>query len=114
MPLIAYYFHQLPKYFLLSNLIVIPLVMLVLYLSIMLFLTLWSTPVSSVIGDILSKVVEVQNDALSFVSTLPASNIRDIHITPLQVILLYFIILSVYAIFCKFRAGKSLTIIPIG
>ncbi|MBR6286202.1 MAG: ComEC/Rec2 family competence protein [Bacteroidaceae bacterium] len=108
MPLIAYYFHQLPKYFLLSNLIVIPLVMLVLYLSIMLFLTLWSTPVSSVIGDILSKVVEVQNDALSFVSTLPASNIRDIHITPLQVILLYFIILSLYAIFCKFRAGKSL------
>ena len=108
MPLIAYYFHQLPKYFLLSNLIVIPLAMLILYLSIILFLTLWSTPVASVIGDVLSRVVELQGDALLFISSLPGSNIREIYITPFQVFLIYFILLAIYTIVRKFRVGKSM------
>lgn len=108
MPLVAYYFHQLPKYFLLSNLIVVPLAMLILYLALLLFITLWTTPVSSLIGNVLSSCVQFLNDSLSFVSSLPSSQVEHINITPVHVFLFYFIVVIVYALIRRFRVGHPL------
>lgn len=108
MPIVAYYFHQLPKYFLLSNLIVVPLAMLILYLALLLFITLWTPPISTWIGQVLSSSVQMLNDSLSFVSSLPSSQVEHIDITPVHVFLFYLIIFAVYALIRRFRVGQPL------
>ncbi len=120
-PLGLYYFHQFPNYFLLSNLVVIPLAILILYLGI---ITLIVSPIA-IVGNFLGKVLNIiilgLNEAVIFIDKIPYSltqnikfNLLDNYLTYLAIILIiltihyknlkYFIIgLSCLVIMFSFR-----------
>ena len=88
-PLVAYYFHRFSTYFLLTNLIVIPLVTLILYGAVL-------TLVIPVLTGALLWVVGLLNGALQWVSQLPMASIDGLYPSVLQVCMVYVIIGTIY------------------
>lgn len=78
------YFHQFPNYFLLSNLVVIPLSFGVLVLGVAVLSVSFISVIAEGLGFLLTLCIKIMNGAVSFVEMLPFSRIEDIHITPLQ------------------------------
>lgn len=94
-PLGLYYFHQFPNYFLLSNLIVIPLAILILYLGLF---VLAVSPIE-LIGKFLAKgldfIVHFLNEAVTLIDNLPYSLTQNIKFTIIDNYLIYSLILFI-------------------
>lgn len=78
LPITLYYFHQFPNYFLLANLLVIPLSTLLLYGGILLLIV---SPVQSLatgVGYALDSLVSLMNNSLLAIKKLPFSTIKGI------------------------------------
>jgi competence protein ComEC len=105
-PLTAYYFHQVPSYFLLSSLVVMVFTPLIIYLSLLFFLLMWLPVVQSLLVVPLSLLVHIQNTCLQGVSSLPGSTFVTPSLHPLQVCLIYIIIFAVDAMIYRFRLYK--------
>jgi len=105
-PLTAYYFHQIPSYFLLSSLVVMVFTPLIIYLSLLFFLLMWLPVVQSWLVVLLSWLVHIQNTCLQGVSSLSGSTIVTPSLHPLQVCLIYIIIFAVDAMIYRFRLYK--------
>jgi competence protein ComEC len=105
-PLTAYYFHQIPSYFLLSSLVVMAFTPLIIYLSLLFFLLMWLPVVQSWLVVPLSWLVHIQNTCLQGVSSLSGSTIVTPSLHPLQVCLIYIIIFAVDAMIYRFRLYK--------
>lgn len=91
-PLVAFYFHSLPCWFIISNLIVVPLTTLLLYgaLAIVMFwplsfIQLWMVKAVGLIAWVMNFTVE-------FISQLPLAAIDGIRLSVLQVIICYILI----------------------
>ena len=91
-PLVAFYFHSLPCWFIISNLIVVPLTTLLLYgaLAIVMFwplsfIQLWLVKAVGLIAWVMNVTVE-------FISQLPLAAIDGIRLSVLQVIICYILI----------------------
>ena len=113
-PLTAFYFHQVPCYFLLSNLVVVVLTPLIIYLSLLCFVLMWLPLVQSWMIVPLSWLVHVQNTCLQGVSSLPGSTYTTPMLHPLQVCLIYVIIFAVDAMIYRFRLYKRNIFINFG
>jgi len=92
-PLVAYYFGRFSTYFILTNLVAIPMATLIL----------WIAPVSlllPVVGTtVLMRVVGWLNSILTFMSaSLPCASIEGLHPSALQTALVYVIMVSTYCI----------------
>ena len=114
-PLTAYYFGQVSCYFLFTNIIIVMLTTLIIYLSLAFFIFLWLTPVASLLAQLLSVVAHVQNTVVQWISTCPGSVISNIHLHVVQVLLIYVIILCVYAMICRldlYKHEKMITFAP--
>ena len=72
-PIILFGFHQFPNYFILSNLIVIPLSYLVLVTGMATLLLSWIPLVGSLIARLLGFLISLMNDGVSFIENLPGS-----------------------------------------
>lgn len=105
-PLTAYYFHQIPSYFLLSSLVVMVFTPLIIYLSLLFFLLMWLPVVQSWLVVPLSWLVHIQNTCLQGVSSLSGSTIVTPSLHPLQVCLIYIIIFAADAMIYRFRLYK--------
>lgn len=105
-PLTAYYFHQIPSYFLLSSLVVMVFTPLIIYLSLLFFLLMWLPVVQSWLVVPLSWLVHIQNTCLQGVSSLPGSTFVTPSLHPLQVCLIFIIIFAVDAMIYRFRLYK--------
>lgn len=79
-----FYFHQFPNYFLLSNLLVIPLSFVVLILGLALLLSGIIPLIASVLGVVLQFVIKLLNLSVIAVEWLPFSLVENIHITAFQ------------------------------
>ena len=114
-PLTAYYFGQVSCYFLFTNIIIVMLTTLIIYLSLAFFIFLWLTPVASLLAQLLSVVAHVQNTVVQWISTCPGSVISNLHLHVVQVLLIYVIILCVYAMICRldlYKHEKMITFAP--
>ena len=94
MPLVAYYFHSLPCYGLLSSLVLSITAMLIVGLSFVFLASLFLpfTLVSEVLAYMLSAVARLQNVFLEHVIALPNSVIADVNINIWQLLIIYMII----------------------
>lgn len=72
-PLALLYFHQFPNYFLISNLLVIPLAAIILYLGILIFITSFFDPVCYLLAKALDYVIWFLNHSVRLIETLPYS-----------------------------------------
>ncbi|MBX2896784.1 MAG: ComEC/Rec2 family competence protein [Cyclobacteriaceae bacterium] len=89
------YFHQFPVYFLVSNLLVIPLSTAVLTGGILILATSWLPPVAHAISWLLQGLIELLNWTVMTTEKLPFSIISGIYVTTFQCWLIIGIILSI-------------------
>lgn len=93
-PLTAFYFHQFPTYFLVSNLVVIPAATLMLVGGLLMLLI---DPIvyslSDFIGYLLSKLIWIVNESVSLVQSLPNSLIEWIYLDLTGLVLTYCIVI---------------------
>ncbi|MGE0079420.1 MAG: ComEC/Rec2 family competence protein [Bacteroidales bacterium] len=87
-PITATYFGQFPTYFLITNIIAIPLATIILYFSVLL-LTVSSFPViASFVGLFVNLLLKLLNGGLQWIENIPGALIAGIHISQLQLFLL--------------------------
>ncbi len=103
-PIGAYYFHQFPSYFLLTNIIVIPITAIIIYLAVVLFIFNSVPIVSDYISKGLVYVLKSLNFSVQHIEKLPYSTISDIYLSKYDLILIYItiIILSVFIVNKKY------------
>ncbi|MBR5061213.1 MAG: ComEC/Rec2 family competence protein [Prevotella sp.] len=97
-PLVMYYFESFPCLFLLTNFIVIPMAYIVLYGMVAWIILLPFPSINTIVFHIIEQVVDWGNTALYSIASLPYSSITNIHISPLQVCLIYILIICLLAI----------------
>ena len=93
-PLIAYYFGRFSCYFLLTNFIVIPAAMLILYLSLVVMI------VPQLIH-LLYYTVSGLNTVLTHVASLPGACIDGLHPAVVQVLMVYVIVFCIYLLLVR-------------
>jgi competence protein ComEC len=98
-PLGLLYFHQFPNLFLFSNMVVIPVSTLVLYLGILLFFVSKIAFVGWGVAKLLIGSVWLLNASVKFMERLPFAIIQGISITILETWLLYFMLSFLTAFF---------------
>lgn len=97
-PLIAYYFGRFSTWFLVTNLLVIPLVTFILYTAI---IALVLPPIST----ITVSIAHVMNKALDTISTWPLASVEGLHPSVLQVAMCYVVVAAVYVLLTYSRAS---------
>jgi len=103
-PLCAFYFHQFPVYFLVSNLFVVLPSAAVMYSGVF-FLLLPKIPLlSQALATALEKSTVFMNKGLSFIEHLPGAIIDKIWLTPMEYLLLYAVVLSLFYFWLEKRA----------
>jgi competence protein ComEC len=93
-PLGLLYFHQFPNYFLLSNLVVIPLATLILPVGISLVVFHAVPIVNSLLGQLLYALVHFLDLFISWVEKLPAALIQGIDVSIFETYFIYLIVVS--------------------
>ncbi len=97
LPFLLHYFHQFPTWFLLANLMVIPLVTLILYLSFIVFAV---APISLFLGVWMTRVLDMAGQGMlfsvHFVEQLPHSLINGLY--PSDFSLLIAVIIAIFIV----------------
>ena len=93
-PLGLLYFKQFPNYFLISNLLVIPAAILIVYLGMTLFLFSIVPYVPYLLGIVLSKLINLMNILLAVINSLPFALSSGIHISTYSCLGIYAFIIS--------------------
>ena len=104
-PLVAYYFHKVPTYGLLTNLVVVPLGYAILFAAILFFAI---SPFRPLIAEFLRFIVKKLYALLDMVGSWPAATL-DWHPSALMVVGYYLVMLSLIAQF-KHKWGKTAAI----
>ena len=107
-PIIIYYFHQFPNYFLISNFIVIPMATIIIWLSLIFFLSLKVTFVASFLAKTILLFISIQNHLIQKIGMLPYALTKDLFIDTPQLILLILIVLSLILVSYKSNFRNSL------
>ncbi len=96
-PLTLHYFHQFPVYFLLANMVVIPLVTLILYLSfVVVFLSLISGFLASLVAVVLKVSVELVLFTVNNVESLPFAVFGGLYPTWFQLLIASLMVYLIY------------------
>ena len=91
-PLVILYFHRFSMHFLLSNLLILPLVTVVMYLAfLMILLSPWIT-LQQWVADVLQPLLHGQNALLSRLSSLPAASIDGMWTNTIEILLFYWVV----------------------
>lgn len=97
-PLVAYYFGRFSTWFLVTNLIVIPLTTLILYAALAAFIL-------PAMGTVAVMLAQTMNEALDTISIAPLASIEGLHPSVLQVALCYVVVAAVYVLLTYSRAS---------
>lgn len=93
-PLGVYYFNQFPNYFLLSNLIVIPLAFAVLLIGILYFSTSWISMVGDFFLFLLDILLSIMNFGVGWINDLPNSVQKGIAFYWFETVWVYLLIFT--------------------
>jgi competence protein ComEC len=92
-PLTIYFFNQFSNYFILTNILVIPIVTLIVYLAMAVFVFSFIPIVANFLGQILAWMVSLLNTSVFWIESLPASVSENLYMTQLQMIILFLVII---------------------
>jgi ComEC/Rec2-related protein len=87
LPVTLYLFHQFPTWFIVTNLLVIPLSTVVLYVALLFFACLWWASGSAFVGGLLGLLTRIMNDVMEASSHWPMALIEGIHFTGFEFVL---------------------------
>lgn len=91
-PLGLYVFHQFPNYFLLTNLLAVPLSNLIIYAGILLLACGELSWIGPLLGQLLSLLVALLNKVVRMIDAIPGSTLQGVYLTLPGTILLYLIL----------------------
>lgn len=91
-PLVAFYFGRFSTYFLLTNLLVVPLVTPILYATLLFFLLGFLPSVQIVVGKLVAGLAWLLNAGISWVASFPGASVEGISLSAWQVVLIYALI----------------------
>jgi competence protein ComEC len=94
MPAVILYFHQLPVFGWLTNILIIIPVALSIYLSVLLFIFSWSEWTACLIAAAINVLLKFIKICITSVERIPFAAIENIRSSPLITILLYIVIIS--------------------
>ena len=106
-PLCLFYFHQFPNYFLLTNIVAVPLSGLVIYIGIAVLLLSFFPWLAFMLSKALIFSLKLLNGSISFIEGLPYSVSRSIPIDFVGMLLIYIIIIA-FLIFLVNQNKKAL------
>lgn len=109
-PLAAYYFHQFPVYFLLTNLLIIPLVTLLMIFFLLSVLLMFIPYLSNIFLYSSLRITGLMEDSVEIVNKLPGNIIRNIDLSIFQTL----IILLIPLIFLLFYYYRSFFYVMLG
>jgi competence protein ComEC len=93
-PVCLYYFHQFPNFFLIANLIAVPLSSIILIVELFLCVGILFPVVADKIGWLLYWLIRLMNSCIERIDKLPFSVVDNIQMSFSQLILLYVIIIN--------------------
>ncbi|MBN2662786.1 MAG: ComEC family competence protein [Bacteroidales bacterium] len=94
MPIGFFYFHQFPNYFFLTNVLVIPLASIILYLAVLLLAISWIPVLNGAIAFLLKIALKFLLVGVGGINSLPFAATKNIYITGTQTIVLFIVIIS--------------------
>lgn len=107
-PISLFYFHQFPNYFILSNLLVIPLTMLILVGLVILVIIHFIPVVSTLFATAIVWLLKLNIGIIEWMDKLPFSAITGIHISFWEAIAIYAAIGALYILFTETPRGSLL------
>lgn len=110
-PLILYYFHQFPTHFLLSNLVVVPLMGLILAGGLAMLLLTPLPALQQWVADGVNLLLTGQHRFLRAVEQLPYANLDYLRIDAVEIILFYICIILTFRCISLFRARRCLAML---
>lgn len=103
-PLSAFYFHQFPVYFLMSNLLAFVPAAIIMYTGII-YLLLPQIPVlSAILAFVVEQTAKFMNKSLAVMERFPLASIDKIWLSQMEYLLLYLIIIAAFAFLYYRRA----------
>jgi competence protein ComEC len=108
-PVCIYYFHQFPTYFLISNMIVVPLAALILYTALPFYAFSFIPFLSKLLAFLLKNMTWFLNHSVQTIEFLPGSLIKGLWISDFSLMLLYLLIIFI-TIFMIVKKGIFLNI----
>ncbi len=106
-PLSLYYFHLFPNYFLVANIIVIPLAFLLLFVGLTYFSTFYIPYVAEFIFFVLDQLLSFLNYVVKLIESIPYSLSNGISIHWFEVLLIYLTIV-LFSVSVRFKKSKIL------
>lgn len=111
LPVILFYFHQFPNFFLFTNLFAVPFSGLILYGELLLLLVSKLDIINEIVGDAVNACIELMNRFIANVNSIPFSSWENIQINSIQTIFLYLFIISMaYWLIRKKKNGLMLSL----
>ncbi len=95
-PISAHYFHVFPTYFMFSNLLALPGAFLIMTFGVPFMLLSFVEPIARILGKIVDLLISAENWVMFSFQELPAARIEHIHLPPLEMALVWALIISVY------------------
>lgn len=99
-PLVMYYFGRFSCYFLFANVLAVPIATFIIYCAVVLLLAAPLPVVQRALEDVLVMAVRWLDGGLSMMSRIPGATVENIHLIPLQVVLMYVLVVCLYALGC--------------
>ncbi len=93
-PITIHYFNQFPTYFILTNIMIIPLATFIIYGAVVLFIFSFSQIISHFIAKIIHYLLFFLNTGIGFIESLPGATINGLIIDSYEVFILLIFILS--------------------
>lgn len=100
-PIALFYFHQFPTYFLLTNIIIIPIAFCIVSMGVIFMALYWIPLLSYLIGKTLDLMASILNKAIEYINDLKFSSITPINLTITEVLLIYTALLFTYLFILK-------------
>jgi competence protein ComEC len=100
-PLTLYYFHRFPLFFWITNLYVVPMVTLIIYLCIPFVLFSFIPPAKILLARVLGLLVKALTGPLNWLADFPEAVAEGIYISKIQVVLLYAILVMTWLFFIQ-------------
>ena len=95
-PIAIYYFHQFPMYFILANIVIIPISSILFTSGLLLIITCPFDFLNFIISKFLIFIITMANNILELISSLPYHIITDIYISKTEVFIIYSLIICLY------------------
>jgi len=95
-PLAFYYFHQFANYFLITNLIAIPISSFVIYSGIAVLITSPVQTLSVLLAKVMAGLLIAMNSSIRYIEQAPGSVSRDVPFSFLMLVLVYVLILFTF------------------